>query len=219
MYSIIENNDDFIIINKNCDIGFHSEDGKPGIFAIVKAKENFKELYPVHRLDKVTSGLLLFAKNKYSCTKLSALFESKEIKKYYIAISNKKPKKNQGLIIGDMVKSRRKTWKLTKDRTNPAITRFKSFPISQELRLFLLKPQTGKTHQIRVALKSLGSPVIGDPVYYASSLKEYNRAYLHSFAIKFTLYNEEYFYTCQPEQGSFFKAPSVINTISNLDLF
>jgi len=61
-----------------------------------------------------------------------------------------------------MLKARRGAWKLARSKESPALTEFVSTSLGQGLRLFLLRPYTGKTHQLRVAMKSLGAPIIGD---------------------------------------------------------
>ncbi len=87
-----------------------------------------------------------------------------------------------------MKKSRRSTWILTNSTISPAITQFFSFSMGQGLRLFIVRPSTGKTHQIRVALKSLGSGIIGDPLY---SSTQADRGYLHAYSLGFS-YQGEY---------------------------
>jgi len=69
------------------------------------------------------------------------------------------------------------------------------------LRLFLLKPTTGKTHQIRVALKSEGAPILGDKMYSSSSA---DRTYLHAYSLTFKVNNKPYKYTCMPDCGEHF---------------
>ena len=116
---------------------------------------------------------------------LSELFKTQQIQKYYVAIADKKPKKSQGLIKGGMEKSRRSMWKLTRGQDNLAITQFFSYSLGEGKRLFVVKPKTGKTHQIRVALKSVGSAIIGDPIYAAEEAYRYDRGYLHAYQIQF----------------------------------
>ncbi|MGR5488912.1 pseudouridine synthase, partial [Vibrio alfacsensis] len=79
-------------------------------------------LHLVHRLDKMTSGLLILAKRAEVAAQFSRLFEQRDIDKYYLAIGSKKPKKKQGSIIGDMERSRRSSWKLVNSKNNPAVT-------------------------------------------------------------------------------------------------
>ena len=98
MYDVIVINPDFVVIYKKPDSSFHSENGEPGLFETVKQREGFSELYPVHRLDKVTSGVLVMAKTAEVNRQLVNAFSQRQIEKYYLAISNKKPIKKQGLI-------------------------------------------------------------------------------------------------------------------------
>jgi len=215
---IIDEQPDFIVVDKPANINFHDEGeiGK-GFFNEVKQlitsnnNSQTDALYPVHRLDKITSGLLIFAKNKVTATKFQQLFEQHAIQKYYLAIGDKKPKKKQGLIKGDMVKSRRSMWKLLRTQHNPAITQFMSYSLHNGLRLYLLKPHSGKTHQIRVALSSLGSPIIGDPLYATNTASTtYDRGYLHAYALQFTLNNIEYNYQLPPNSGAHFLCEEAI---------
>jgi tRNA pseudouridine32 synthase/23S rRNA pseudouridine746 synthase len=117
-----------------------------------------------------------------------------------------------------MKKARGGAWKLSRTMNNPAVTQFFSYSLDSGLRLFLLKPLTGKTHQLRVALKSLGSPVLGDPVYCrsASGVKSPDRGYLHAYALRFTLTEKSYSFAAQPDKGIHFSEESFY---SRLELF
>ena len=205
MYDVIENNPDFVVIYKKPNTSFHSENGEPGLFETVKQREGFSELYPVHRLDKVTSGILVMAKTADVNRQLVEAFRQRQIEKYYLALSNKKPLKKQGLIKGDMSPSRRGAYKLLPAHENPAITQFFSKSIVAGRRLFIIKPHTGKTHQIRVALKSIGAPITGDALYGDSQLASMSdRCYLHAFSIAFFINGAHYRYTQMPREGDYF---------------
>jgi tRNA pseudouridine32 synthase/23S rRNA pseudouridine746 synthase len=201
-------------VNKPPGIGFHDEENQQGFFNQVKSTLSLDELFPVHRLDKMTSGLIIFAKNKIAASQFQQLFENRMIEKYYLAISDKKPSKKQGLIKGDMEKSRRGTWKLLRSQNNPAISQFFSFGLTQGKRLFIVKPYTGKTHQIRVALNSLGSPIIGDPNYYSSSHSD--RGYLHAFSLRFEFNEKKYQYVNTPKIGLEYINETTVKKLSNL---
>ena len=117
----------------------------------------------------------------------------------------RKPKKKQGWIKGDMGASRRGSYKLLDTKENPAITQFVSTALRTHERFFLIKPHTGKTHQIRVALKSLGSPITGDIRYAASEdAKKEDRGYLHAYALRFSLDKEEFSFCYPPDDGERF---------------
>ena len=162
-------------------------------------------LFPMHRLDKITSGLMILGRNKEAAQWFQSAFEQKKIEKIYIALANAKPKKKQGSIVGDMEKARGSQWKLVKSKQNPAKTRFFSFGLDDKkykrLRLFLLKPETGKTHQLRVALKSVSAAILGDELYNA---EHSDRVYLHAYALRFQYQGEEFEFEHMPNTGDCF---------------
>lgn len=171
---------DWIALNKPAGIGMHTEDDETGL--VVQASAAFGQpLWPVHRLDKVTSGILLLATSASGAARLSALFADHQMRKYYRAQSHSRPQKKQGWIKGDMSKGRNGSWLLQRSLNNPAITRFISaYDEPSQTRTFLLHPLTGRTHQLRVAMKSLGSPIDGDQRYGGT---EADRTYLHACAL------------------------------------
>lgn len=205
MYELIDENADFLVIYKKPNTSFHSDSGAAGVFEYCKQQQGLKELYPVHRLDKVTSGLLLLAKTADINNQLTAAFRARHIEKYYLALSAKKPIKKQGLIKGDMTAARRGAFKLLATQENPAITQFFSKSVAPGRRLFVIKPHTGKTHQIRVALKSIGAPIMGDLLYAdAAANSAIDRTYLHAYSLGFALGEKQYRYRVLPREGEYF---------------
>lgn len=198
MYSIIDEHNDFLVVCKHQGVCVHSEPEQIGLIAQLKKDLQLENLFPVHRLDKVTSGLLVCAKSQSAASELSQLFQHRQVEKYYLAISDQKPKKKQGLVIGDMERGRRSSWKLCHSKNNPAVTQFFSYSLGGGRRVFLLKPKTGKTHQLRVALKSLGAPIIGDRLYGHPQTIPFG-IYLHAFVLAFSYQGEEYRYTHMPD--------------------
>lgn len=205
-FRLIEHNEDFVLISKNPGVHFHKNDGFCGLCACVKNIIGCNKLYPLHRLDTMTSGLILFAKNRSSVKELADQFASQSIEKYYLAIGGNKPVKKQGRVIGTMVRSRRGGWKLMAlVEYNRAITSFLSAGLGNGFRLYLCKPLTGKTHQIRVALKAIGAPVFGDPKYGKAVYDNgADRGYLHSYALKFSLKGKEFKFIDTPVCGKLF---------------
>jgi tRNA pseudouridine32 synthase/23S rRNA pseudouridine746 synthase len=211
---IVFENEDFVLVNKPAGLSFHSEDG-PGLVVILCEQLEVEQLYSVHRLDKMTSGLLILAKRSEVANALSRRFEERKIEKFYLALSMRKPKKKQGWIKGDMGPSRRGSYKLLSTHENPAVTQFISTALRTHERFFLVKPHTGKTHQIRVALKSLGSPVAGDMRYAASDdAKTEDRGYLHAYALRFTLNGELFSFVCLPDEGERFLSHECIQQLT-----
>lgn len=200
---IVHENNRFIVALKPEGVNFHSEE-EAG-FVVRVSEQLGQPLFPVHRLDKMTSGLVILAKDAETAAQFGEMFETRAIEKYYLAISLRKPKKKQGWIKGDMAKARRGDYKLLSTMENPAITQFVSCALRPHERFFLIKPHTGKTHQIRVALKSLGSPIAGDERYAAcDEARKENRGYLHAYALHFSLEGEEFRFVLPPDEGERF---------------
>lgn len=197
---VVYQHSDFIIINKPEGISVHKDQAEQGLTELVAKQLNVPQVWLVHRLDKVTSGLLILALNAESAAEFSRLFSEHKIHKTYLALSNQKPKKKQGLIIGDMKKARDGAWKLCQTKENPAITRFESVSCEPNLRLFILKPQTGKTHQLRVAMKSLGSPILGDGLY-GKNTEKIDRTYLHAARLQFEFKGKAFDVFTPPKEG------------------
>ncbi|KKO49163.1 RNA pseudouridine synthase [Arsukibacterium sp. MJ3] len=209
-FELVAKTADFVVLNKAAGVSFHSEQGA-GLVVQAEQQLGFK-LYPVHRLDKVTSGLIVLARTSNAAAQLTALFTEQLIAKYYLAISLTKPLKKQGWIKGDMAPARRGAWKLLQSHTNPAVT----YCISQgftdlPLRVYLVKPYSGKTHQIRVALKSIGAPIAGDTLYQGA---EADRVYLHAYALCFSLNGMTYRYVQPPMQGKMYQQLHDIDALS-----
>jgi len=181
----------------------HQEQDQAGIITLLRAQLNDPELYPVHRLDKITSGALIVGRGKDATRKLSNLFEHHQIQKYYLALSDKKPRKKQGGVIGDMHTARNGCWKLSREHTRPAVTHFFSYAVPEApgLRLYLLKPATGKTHQLRVAMKSLAASILGDSRYSGTAS---DRSYLHAYKLMFEYDGKPYSYQVLPTIGELF---------------
>lgn len=203
---------EFVLVNKFPSVNFHTEAGTPGL-AVQVSEALGEALWPVHRLDKMTSGLVLFARTAQAAAVFGALFSGRHVEKYYLAIAEGKPKKKQGLIAGDMARSRRKSWKLLASTHNPAVTQFFSCGIGEKRRLYLLKPHTGKTHQLRVALKSMGASIVGDPVYApgvdaSQVIGSRGRGHLHAYCLRFIAFNRQWQFVAQPT-GHLFDLPEV----------
>ncbi|BFT31000.1 hypothetical protein D210916BOD24_21760 [Alteromonas sp. D210916BOD_24] len=157
---------------------------KLGIVSILKSQLMLSNLYLCHRLDTGTSGCLCLAKNSHTAAHIGDLFATRQVNKYYLALSHAKPKKKQGTIIGDMKNRRGGQRILLKSTDNPAITQFFSQSVKPGLRGFVVKPHSGKTHQIRVALKSIGAPLLGDALYGGDTA---DRLYLHAWHLHIPL--------------------------------
>lgn len=199
--SVLHRHADFWLVYKPPGESFHSEQGM-GFAERLQAQCPEQTFYPVHRLDKLTSGLLLFATHKAAAAEFGRLFSEHRLEKRYLAVSEQKPKKKQGTIAGGMEPSRRGQWRLTSGTESVAVTQFKSFAWAGK-RYFYLRPLTGKTHQIRVALKSLGAPILGDERYGGRSS---DRGYLHAYSLTFDWHGESHVFSAWPTEGTHFDA-------------
>ena len=209
---IVYQTDDFIIIYKPCGLSVHKDQSEIGLTTLLAEQLGVPQVWLVHRLDKVTSGLLILALNAESAAEFFRLFSEHHIQKTYLALSNQKPKKKQGLIVGDMQKARNGAWKLCQSKENPAITRFESVSCEPNLRLFILKPQTGKTHQLRVAMKSLGSPILGDALY-GKNTENIDRTYLHAARLQFEFKGKAFDVFTPPKGGEWWHRDAVQSQI------
>jgi tRNA pseudouridine32 synthase/23S rRNA pseudouridine746 synthase len=183
-------------------MSFHAESEGLGVMQSLAAAYPDQTFFPVHRLDKITSGLLIVACHAKAAAVFGKMFEKHEVEKRYLALSARKPKKKQGTVSGGMQPSRRGQWKLSQENENLATTQFFSTSF-QGNRLFIVRPLTGKTHQIRVALKSLGSPILGDFRYGG---EEADRGYLHAYVLQFDWQGEIKRYVCLPMFGERFSS-------------
>lgn len=138
----------------------------------------------VHRLDKETSGCLVVAKNDITHRSLSAQFANREVDKVYIALVQGRLRHPHGEItaaIGRHPVHRQKM--AVSDRGREALTRYRLLASDGTESLVECRPKTGRTHQIRVHLKHLGHPVVGDPVYGRRGSHE--RHMLHAWQLTF----------------------------------
>jgi len=112
--------------------------------------------------------VLLLARHAAAAAELAAAFRERRVVKYYVGLGCRKARKTQGRVVGDMGKARRGDRRLLRTADNPAETRFVTAGLpglGAGLRGFVCRPVTGKTHQIRVAMRSVGAPVLGDARY------------------------------------------------------
>jgi 23S rRNA pseudouridine1911/1915/1917 synthase len=148
----------------------------------------------VHRLDKETSGVVLVARNQRTFDYLKSLFQNHLIQKTYLALVYGKLSDKQGVInkpIGIKSGSVKRSVLSSKMRKS-AITEYRVKDYltidGKEYSLAEVTPKTGRTHQIRVHLASIGHPVMGDKLYGGKrgKLEGLNRQFLHAQSIEFT---------------------------------
>ncbi|MGQ9671087.1 MAG: TIGR01621 family pseudouridine synthase [Desulfosoma sp.] len=217
--SVVFDHEDFLVVHKPPDCAVTRNSSDKGLLARLRRQLDSSSLIPVHRLDKITSGLWLLAKNIEAARALTTLFRERAVRKCYLALSDRKPHKKQGLVIGDMARSRDGRWKMCQSQEAPAVTRFISRSMRPGLRLFALFPETGKTHQIRVAMKCLGAPILGDSLYgrRPSSLLVPERTSLHAYALAFSYKRIHYDFKELPRHGRYFLDPTFTSALQTFD--
>ncbi|WP_313435030.1 RluA family pseudouridine synthase [Novosphingobium sp.] len=140
---------------------------------------------PVHRLDRDTSGCLLLARNPKALKRFSAAFEEKLVQKRYLGIVAGTLTEEEGTIALNLskVSTVKDGWRMIPAKKGkPAVTHWRKLDEKNGLTLVEFRPETGRTHQIRVhAASGLGLPLLGDPVYGSS--KGAPRTMLHAAGI------------------------------------
>ncbi len=205
-FRVIAEHTDFVAIDKPAGIGVHRDQAAQGLVALLEEQLGGGKLYLVHRLDRLTSGVLLLARSAEACAGLAALFAARRVDKFYVALSERAPARKQGLVRGDMVRARNGSWRLARTLENPAVTQFFSVGVEPGVRLFVLRPATGRTHQLRVAMKSLGAPILGDERYGGSDA---DRGYLHAASLAFDWCGQRQQIAVLPTEGELFRRESV----------
>ncbi len=145
----------------------------------------------IHRLDKDTSGLIIVARNAATQAALLGQMKRREIVKRYLALVGGVVALDQGSIDAPIGRNprRRQQMAITAVGSKEARTHFRVLERFQRHTLLLVELETGRTHQIRVHLKAIGYPIVGDPVYGSGSLirgATLKRQFLHAYQLRFT---------------------------------
>ncbi|HEX4593193.1 MAG TPA: RluA family pseudouridine synthase [Bryobacteraceae bacterium] len=187
---------DLIAVNKPAGMVVHSGAGRHSGTLVNALLHRFQKLSKVagdlrpgivHRLDRLTSGVILVARTDAAHRNLAEQFSSRQVEKVYLALVHGAMKTDRGKITApitrDPVRRIRMTSKLARGRS--AITEYKVLQRFDKFTLLEVRIGTGRTHQIRVHLASLGHPVAGDKLYGAPA-SELGRYFLHAQRITFT---------------------------------
>lgn len=142
----------------------------------------------VHRLDKETSGCLVVAKTDAAHKCLARQFAQRHVEKHYLAVVQGVPSQKSGVVqapIGRHPVQRQKMTVVREGRPGrPAETAWEVLVCGEKMALLLCRPRTGRTHQIRVHLKHIGHPLLGDEVY--GKRGQWQRHLLHAWRLGFT---------------------------------
>ncbi|HNU96744.1 MAG TPA: RluA family pseudouridine synthase [Candidatus Portnoybacteria bacterium] len=213
--TIFEDND-ILVINKPAHLLVHpvsrfakaTRDESETLIEFLVSKYPNAEL--VHRLDQDTSGIMVVAKNHQTAEFLKQQFKDRIIKKKYVALVYGILKEKKGIIVKSISKSRKRGGSQTTapiGKNREAITRYEIIQEFPSYSLLEVSPETGRTHQIRVHLASIGHPIVGDDKYKFKRQKTIaglNRQFLHAKYLKLSLLDGEIkeFYAELPEELS-----------------
>ena len=187
---IIEDNENFIVINK--PIGIPVQSGTKSfknIIDILKNTKYFKNSKPfiVHRLDKETSGVLIIAKNRKFAQLFTSLFRIRKIHKTYLALVHGKVNKSIKVMKDDLI-----YYDNNKKILQKAISNIKVIKSNAGYSFLELNPITGRKHQLRKQLLNIGNPIVGDEKYFLNNRKKVKNLMLHAYKIKFMINNVQY---------------------------
>lgn len=191
---IIDQNNDFIVLNKEAGISVQGgTKSKKNLIDIFAKSEIFKgtKPYSVHRLDKDTSGVFIMAKNRETAQLFTSLFRLRKVHKTYLAICHGELDKTSGEWNEDLIR-----YDNGKKIIEKAKTLFKVIDKNTNASLVEMKPITGRKHQLRKQLFSIGHSIYGDKKYFSSQNKKgINKdLMLHSYQIKFIINDKRYTY-------------------------
>jgi len=207
--TILYEDSSIIVVDKASGMVVHPAYGNPSGTLVNALLHHCKDLAGingvlrpgiVHRLDKDTSGVMVAAKDDEAFQHLTKQFKNRTVDKVYLAIVYGKFNKDEGLIDSSIGRhpSQRKRMSTRTKRGRSAITRWRKIEEFNNCTLLEIFPQTGRTHQIRVHLSSIGHPVLGDPLYgrkgrpetihdpgLKECVKKLNRQALHAQRLEF----------------------------------
>lgn len=192
---ILYEDNDCVVITKPVGILSHSKgDYNPEASVASWAKRKVSGLDGnragiVHRLDRLTSGVMIIAKNPEALSWLQKQFSSRKVKKTYVAIVKGKPNNESAIIDMPIGRNPKKPQTFRVDPNGKsAITTYKVLKANDKYALVELTPKTGRTHQLRVHLKEINHPILGDELYGGEPAA---RMYLHAKELELTLPNRE----------------------------
>jgi 23S rRNA pseudouridine1911/1915/1917 synthase len=207
---IIYEDDDAIIFEKPAGLMVHDAPGKTEptvVDALIKHYPKIKKIGDdstrpgiVHRLDKLASGIMIAAKNQNAFEFLKKQFSERRVKKEYLVLVYGTPSQNTGTASFKLARSKTKGRMMAKPETSEdgreAVTHYEVVKKLRTTTLLRVHIETGRTHQIRAHMRALNLPVVGDPLYKKTRMKNIrpsplSRLFLHAHKLIITLPNRE----------------------------
>lgn len=195
---IIYEDNDVLVLNKPAGVLTHSKGALNDEFTVADfvvsktpntkagAAEGNNRLGIVHRLDRATSGVIITAKDPKTEKFLRKQFQDRKAKKTYVAILERTPKKPEAIIDAPIARNPKAPATFRVDPNGKsAVTYYKVLATNEQGQALVeLKPETGRTHQIRVHMAFINTPIIGDPLYGHSQAE---RLHLHAKSLEITI--------------------------------
>ena len=193
---LVAENNDYIVVNKTAGLiteksPFETNTVENQVYNhIVKTKKT-PYVGVIHRLDRVTSGVLLFAKKKSILVQFNTLFSGRNVQKTYLAIVSNKPPKPKGHLVNFLVKNnqdKRADIVASKSKnTQDCSLSYRVIDQNDFGYLLEVKPKTGRFHQIRAQLSHIGLPIIGDEKYGSDQKYLPLAVCLHAWKLTYTI--------------------------------
>ena len=185
-FDIIFNDDYLIVVNKIAKILVQaSPRGEKNTLTSLIAKQLGEKAFPCHRLDRETTGLIVYAKNQSLQKNIMDQFKRREIKKKYIAFIEGGMKKKKGMLKGQILD---REGKIYKEKPKEAKTFYRVLRSFENWSMVELEPVTGRTNQLRIQLSQIGNPILGESKYAfrRDFMVRFKRLALHAFYLSFT---------------------------------
>ena len=213
---VIYEDEDILVINKPKGLVVHPGGGHENDTLVNALIYNKKKLSTVngalrvgivHRIDKDTSGLLLICKNDKAHINIAEQLKDHSMYRNYVALVDGVITKDAGKVIGPIGRDKNNRLKMAIDTVNgkDAITHFKVLKRYEKYTLIDCSLETGRTHQIRVHMSSIGHPIVGDSLYNGSTNIYDNGQLLHAYKLTFKHPSTNEIMTLEAPLPSYFK--------------
>ncbi|MDN3508297.1 MAG: RluA family pseudouridine synthase [Simkaniaceae bacterium] len=183
---ILFDDHDIVVVHKPAGLlSVDTDDGQAtSAHRILKRQPKVQKVYPVHRIDRDTSGVLVFAYSERARDGLKEQFFDHSIDRIYCAIVEGKPDPQEGTWISNLIEDENYVVRSTKEGGKRAVTHFRVTRVGKRYSLLEVKLETGRKNQIRVHCSDAGHPIVGDEKYGALQ-SPFKRLGLHAQSLGF----------------------------------